>query len=173
MCIRDRAWAEPIDVFSEKGWDKVMDLNVKSVFFSTQKFLPLLKKKATREDPSRVINIGSIDGIGTPVFETYPYSASKASVHHMTRVLAARLVREDILVNAIAPGPFPSDMLGSAVAHNYDGIISRNPVHRMGRAEDVGGLALYLSSKAGSYTVGETITCDGGTISATGHDLSE
>ena len=167
------AWAEPIDVFSEKGWDKVMDLNVKSVFFSTQKFLPLLKKKATREDPSRVINIGSIDGIGTPVFETYPYSASKASVHHMTRVLAARLVREDILVNAIAPGPFPSDMLGSAVAHNYDGIISRNPVHRMGRAEDVGGLALYLSSKAGSYTVGETITCDGGTISATGHDLSE
>ena len=150
-----------------------MDLNVKSVFFSTQKFLPLLKKNASRENPSRVINIGSIDGIGTPVFETYPYSASKASVHHMTRVLAARLVKENILVNAIAPGPFPSDMLGAAVEHNYEGIISRNPVHRMGRAEDVGGLALYLSSKAGSYTVGETITCDGGTISATGHDLSE
>ena len=167
------AWAEPLDNFTERGWDKVMNLNVKSVFFSTQKFLPLLKKAATKENPSRVINIGSIDGIGTPVLETYPYSASKASVHHMTRVLAARLVKEDILVNAIAPGPFPSDMLGAAVGHNYEGIISRNPVHRMGRAEDVGGLALYLSSLAGSYTVGETITCDGGTIAASGHDLSE
>ena len=167
------AWAEPIDQFTERGWDKVMDLNVKSVFFSTQKFLPLLRKSASLDDPARVINIGSIDGIGTPVFETYPYSASKASVHHMTRVLAARLVKENILVNAIAPGPFPSDMLGAAVEHNYEGIISRNPVHRMGRAEDVGGLAIYLSSKAGSYTVGETITCDGGTISSSGHDLSE
>ena len=167
------AWAEPIDQFTERGWDKVMDLNVKSVFFSTQKFLPLLRKSASQDDPARVINIGSIDGIGTPVFETYPYSASKASVHHMTRVLAARLVKENILVNAIAPGPFPSDMLGAAVEHNYEGIISRNPVHRMGRAEDVGGLAIYLSSKAGSYTVGETITCDGGTISSSGHDLSE
>ena len=105
------AWGEPLESFSEKGWDKVMDLNVKSIFFLTQKFKNLLSKNASDDDPSRVINIGSIDGLNVPSMETYPYGASKAAVHHLTRVLAAKLVKENILVNAIAPGPYPSDML--------------------------------------------------------------
>ena len=101
------AWGEPFKNFSEVGWDKVMDLNVKSLFFLTQKLTGMLKVRATSENPSRVINIGSIDGLNVPAFETYSYSTSKAAVHHLTRVMAARLVKENILVNAIAPGPYP------------------------------------------------------------------
>jgi 2-deoxy-D-gluconate 3-dehydrogenase len=101
------AWGEPFESFSEAGWDKVMDLNVKSLFFLTQKMKPLLAKKATLEDPSRVINIGSIDGLNVPGFPTFSYSTSKAAVHHLTRHLAAQLVSENITVNAIAPGPYP------------------------------------------------------------------
>ena len=149
-----------------------MDLNVKSMFFVTQKFLPLLKKESTKENPARVINIGSIDGINTPAFENYVYSASKAAVHHLTRHLSSRLVQDNILVNAIAPGPFPSNMLGSAVAHNYDPLVERNPMKRIGTAEDVGGLAIFLSSRAGNFTVGETIICDGGLTASSGHDLT-
>ena len=102
------AWAEPYDKFSEVGWDKVMDLNVKSLFFLTQKLTEMLKVRASGDDPSRVINIGSIDGLNVPAFETYSYSTSKAAVHHLTRVMAAKLVKENILVNAIAPGPYPA-----------------------------------------------------------------
>ena len=98
------AWGEPFESFSEAGWDKVMDLNVKTLFFLTQKMKPLLAKKATLEDPSRVINIGSIDGLNVPGFPTFSYSTSKAAVHHLTRHLAAQLVSENIVVNAIAPG---------------------------------------------------------------------
>jgi len=166
------AWGEPFETFPESGWDKVMDLNVKSMFFVTQKFLPLLKKGSTKENPARVINIGSIDGINTPAFENYVYSASKAAVHHLTRHLSSRLVQDNILVNAIAPGPFPSNMLGSAVAHNYDPLVERNPMKRIGTAEDVGGLAIFLSSRAGNFTVGETIICDGGLTASSGHDLT-
>ena len=124
------AWGEPLEDFSETGWDKVMDLNVKSIFFLTQKLKSLLKTNATIDDPSRVINIGSIDGLNVPAFETYSYSTSKAAVHHLTRVLANKLVKEDILVNAIAPGPYPSNMLGAAVAHDYSEIAKRNPRKR-------------------------------------------
>ena len=112
------AWGEPYETFSEKGWDKVMDLNVKSMFFLTQKMTNLLLERASLEDPSRVINIGSIDGLNVPALETFSYSASKAAVHHLTRVMAAKLVKENILVNAIAPGPYQSEMLGSAVNHD-------------------------------------------------------
>ena len=110
------AWAEPLDTFSEEGWDRVMDLNVKSLFFVTQQLLPLLRVNADNDDPSRIINVGSIDGINTPVFETYPYGPSKAAVHHLTRVLSAKLVKEDIIVNAIAPGPFQAICLGLQLA---------------------------------------------------------
>ena len=116
------AWGEPYENFSEKGWDKVMDTNVKSMFFLTRDLTPALRKNASDGEPSRVINIGSIDGINVPIFETFSYSASKAAVHHLTRALASKLVRENILVNAIAPGPFPSMMLGSAVNHDYSGL---------------------------------------------------
>ena len=165
------AWGEPLESFSEKGWDKVMDLNVKSIFFLTQKFKTLLTKNATVEDPSRVINIGSIDGLNVPAMETYPYGASKAAVHHLTRVLAAKLVKENILVNAIAPGPYPSNMLGAAVNHDYSEIAKRNPRNRVGTPEDIAGLAIFLCSRAGAYTVGETITSDGGIVKTSTHNL--
>jgi 2-deoxy-D-gluconate 3-dehydrogenase len=165
------AWGEPFDSFSESGWDKVMDLNVKSLFFLTQKLSSLLKTRATLADPSRVINIGSIDGLNVPAFETYSYSTSKAAVHHLTRVLAAKLVKENILVNAIAPGPYPSQMLGAAVNHDYSELADRNPRNRVGKPEDIAGLSIFLCSKAGSYIVGETIASDGGIVKTAGHNL--
>ena len=166
------AWGEPFEDFSEAGWDKVMDLNVKSMFFLTQKMTALLKSNATEENPSRVINIGSIDGLNVPMFPTFSYSASKAAVHHLTRVLAAQLVKENILVNAIAPGPYPSAMLGSAVNSDYSEIEKRNPRKRIGTHEDIAGLIIFLCSRAGAFTVGETITSDGGIVKTTGHNLS-
>ena len=166
------AWGAPIDDFPEKGWDKVMDLCVKSMFFLTQSMLPLLKNNANNKNPARIINIGSIDGINKPEFNNYSYSAAKSAVHHMTRVLAAELVKKNILVNAIAPGPFPSKMLGSAVEFDYSELESKNPRGRIGTPEDIAGLAIFLASRAGSFTIGEVITCDGGLVASAGHDLS-
>jgi len=166
------AWGAPIDEFPEVGWDKVMDLCVKSMFFLTQSMLPLLKSSSDSENPARIINIGSIDGINKPEFNNYSYSAAKAAVHHMTRVLAAELVSKHINVNAIAPGPFPSKMLGSAVAFDYSELEKKNPRGRIGTPEDIAGLAIFLSSRAGAFTIGEIITCDGGLVASAGHDLS-
>mgnify|MGYP006233765867 FL=1 len=166
------AWGESYESFSEAGWDKVMDLNVKSLFFLTQKMKALLLKRTSLEDPSRVINIGSIDGLNVPALPTFSYSASKAAVHHLTRVMAAQLVSENILVNAIAPGPYPSNMLGAAVNHDYSEIERRNPRKRVGTPEDIAGLVIFLCSRAGSYTVGETITSDGGIVKTASHNLS-
>ena len=166
------SWGEPIDEYSEKGWDKVMDTNVKGVFFLTQKLLPLLRASATAEDPSRVINIGSIDGIKTGLFDAFSYGPSKAALHHLTRVLAASLVKENIIVNAIAPGPFPTWMLSTGVGGggdldiNWDEVGNSNPRGRVGTPEDIAGLAIFLCSRAGAYTVGETITCDGGAVAS-------
>ena len=166
------SWGEPIDDYSEQGWDKVMDTNVKGVFFLTQKLLPLLRKSGTAEDPSRVINIGSIDGIKTGLFDAFSYGPSKAALHHLTRVLAASLVKENIIVNAIAPGPFPTWMLSTGVGGGGDvdidwsSIGDTNPRGRVGTPEDIAGLAIFLSSRAGAYTVGQTITCDGGVVAS-------
>ncbi len=166
------SWGEPIDEYSEKGWDKVMDTNVKGVFFLTQKLLPLLRSSATPEDPSRVINIGSIEGIKTGLFDAFSYGPSKAALHHLTRVLAASLVKENIIVNAIAPGPFPTWMLSTGVGGggdldiNWDEVGNSNPRGRVGTPEDIAGLAIFLCSRAGAYTVGETITCDGGAVAS-------
>ena len=165
------AWGESFETFSEQGWDKVMDLNVKSIFFLTQQMRDLLSKRSSLEDPSRVINIGSIDGLNVPALETYSYSASKSAVHHLTRVMASKLVKENILVNAIAPGPYPSEMLGSAVKSDYTEIEKRNPRKRIGSAEDIAGLVIFLCSRAGAYTVGETITSDGGIVKTSSHNL--
>ena len=167
------SWGEPYAEYSEKGWDKVMDLNVKSIFYLTQKLTPILKTKASIDNPSRVINIGSIDGLNVPALESYAYGASKAAVHHLTRVQAKRLVRENILVNAIAPGPYESMMLGAAVNHDYSLIESRNPRKRIGSPEDIAGLAIFLCSRAGAYTVGAVIPSDGGLVGTAGHDLSQ
>jgi NAD(P)-dependent dehydrogenase (short-subunit alcohol dehydrogenase family) len=165
------SWGAPLGEFPEVGWDKVMDTNVKGVFFLTQRLIPMLEASGTADDPSRVINIGSIDGIQTPAFDTFSYGPSKAAVHALTRQLAAHLVRRNIIVNAIAPGPFPTWMLSTGVGTGGDvegtdwDLIGRgNPRGRVGTPEDIAGLAIFLSSRAGAYTVGETITCDGGSI---------
>ena len=166
------SWGEPIEQYSEMGWDKVMDTNVKGIFFLTQQLLPLLKKSGDAGDPSRVINIGSIDGIKTGLFDAFSYGPSKAAVHHLTRVLAASLVKDHIIVNAIAPGPFPTWMLSTGVGGGGDTDIDwsvigdQNPRGRVGNAEDIAGLAIFLSSRAGAYTVGQTIACDGGVVAS-------
>jgi len=165
------AWVAPLDEFPENGWDKVMDTNVKGVFFLTQRLLPLLRAGATAKDPARVINIGSVDGIQTSRFDAFSYGASKAALHHLTRILAARLVPQHILVNAIAPGPFPTHMLsigvgggGDVDAVDWERMGRGNPRGRVGTAQDIAGLAIFLSSRAGAFTVGEVISCDGGAL---------
>jgi NAD(P)-dependent dehydrogenase (short-subunit alcohol dehydrogenase family) len=167
------SWGDPLADFPEIGWDKVMDTNVKGIFFLIQKLLPLIKTSASFEDPARVINIGSIDGIVTSSFNNFSYAASKAAVHHLTSVLAAHLVKEHITVNAIAPGTFPSWMLemGIGTASKTDGnnvdweaVGKHNPSGRVGTIEDITGLVVFLCSRAGSYIVGETIVCDGGSV---------
>lgn len=165
------SWGAPIAEFPEKGWDKVMDTNVKGVFFLIQSLLPMLEKNATAEDPARVINIGSIDGIKTPTFETFSYGPSKAAVHALTRQLGGQLAPRNIIVNAIAPGPFPTWMLSTGVGTggdvegtDWDAVGRTNPRGRVGTPEDIAGLAIFLSSRAGAFTVGEVITCDGGSL---------
>ena len=165
------SWGAPLDEFPETGWDKVFDTNVKGVFFLTQKLLPLLEAGATNDDPSRVINIGSIDGIRTPIFDTHSYGPSKAALHSLTRQMAAKLVKRNIIMNAIAPGPFPTWMLSTGVGTGGDvegtdwSVVGRtNPRKRVGTPEDIAGLAIFLSSRAGAFTVGEVITCDGGLV---------
>jgi 2-deoxy-D-gluconate 3-dehydrogenase len=165
------SWGAPLEEFPEIGWDKVMDTNVKGVFFLTQQLLPLLEAGATPDDPARIINIGSIDGIRNPVFETFSYGPSKAAVHALTRQLAAVLVRRNVLVNAIAPGPFPTWMLSTGVGTGGDvegtdwEALGRGMGRgRVGTPEDIAGLAIFLASRAGSFTVGDVITCDGGVV---------
>ena len=160
------AWGAPIDDFPEQGWDKVMDLNVKSIFFLTQKLLPQLRAAASAEDPARIINIGSVDGLGTTLMETYSYPASKAAVHHLTRVLAHRLATDNINANAIAPGPFESQMTEFMLEHHAEEIAAHNPRGRIGTPEDIAGTAIYLASRAGAYVTGHVIPVDGGLVNA-------
>jgi NAD(P)-dependent dehydrogenase (short-subunit alcohol dehydrogenase family) len=165
------SWGAPLDEFPENGWDKVMDTNVKGVFFLTQRLLPLLEAGASGDEPARVINIGSVDGLRTPSFDTHSYGPSKAAVHALTSQLAARLVKRNILVNAIAPGPFPTWMLSTGVGTggdvegtDWDALGRTMPRGRVGTPEDIAGLAIFLSSRAGAFTVGAVITCDGGVV---------
>ena len=155
-------WAEPIDEFSETGWDKVLNINLKSPFFLTQKLLPLLRAGAHATDPSRVINIGSIDGIRVNPMETYSYAASKSGLHHLTRALAKRLARENITVNAVAPGPFESKMMAHALTNFRSEIEASVPLQRVGKTEDMAGITLYLAAPASSYVTGTVIPVDGG-----------
>ena len=163
------AWGASFDEFPENGWDKVMDTNVKSVFFLTQKLAKILEQSGNNADPSRVINVGSIDGIGIPRAETYSYPASKAAVHQLTRVLANRLAHRNININAIAPGPFQSNMMAHTLEEYGEQIKSSVPRGRIGIPEDMAGTAIFLCSKASSYITGSIIPVDGGSLIARRH----
>ena len=155
------AWAAPFDEFPESGWDKVMNLNLKSPFFLTQAFAPFLRERATHERPAKVINIASIDGIAVNPLETYSYAASKAGLIHLTRRMSLRLIEDHIAVTAIAPGAFVSDMNRAARDHG-DEVAQRIPAQRIGTAEDMAGAAIFLASRAGDYVTGATLVVDGG-----------
>ncbi len=159
------AWGAEFDEFPESGWDKVMNLNVKAPFFLTKALAPTLRASASAERPAKVINIASIDGIFVNPGETYSYAASKAGLIHLTRRMAVKLIPDHVVVTAIAPGPFQSDMNRAARDH-ADEVATRVPVGRIGTDEDMAGAAIYLASRAGDYVVGATIAVDGGIVYA-------
>jgi NAD(P)-dependent dehydrogenase (short-subunit alcohol dehydrogenase family) len=155
------AWLAPFDEFPEKGWDKVMDLNVKTPFYLTKALAAELRAAASPEKPAKVINIASIDGIAVNPQETYPYAASKAGLIHLTRRMARTLIADHIVCSAIAPGAFASDM-NIAARDQAEAVAARVPARRIGTDEDMAGAAIYLASRAGDYVVGATLTVDGG-----------
>ncbi len=159
------AWGADFDEFPESGWDKVMNLNVKAPFFLTKALAAPLRAAASTERPAKVINIASIDGIFVNPMETYSYHASKAGLIHLTRRMAAKLIKDHVVVTAIAPGPFKSDMNRAARDH-ADVVATRVPAGRVGSDEDMAGAAIYLASRAGDYVVGATIAVDGGIVYA-------
>jgi NAD(P)-dependent dehydrogenase (short-subunit alcohol dehydrogenase family) len=155
-------WGAPLEDYPDAAWDKVLALNLKAVFHLTVAMLPRLEAAANADDPARVINVGSIDGIQVPLLDTFAYSSSKAAVHQLTRVLARKLAERDITVNAIAPGPFESKMMAATLERFGEGIAASCPRKRIGTPEDMAGVAIYLASRAGAYVTGAVIPVDGG-----------
>ena len=161
------AWGDTYEGYAEEAFDKVLKLNVGTVFAMTRDFTPLLDSAASESDPARVINIGSIDGLHIPRVHgvgTYAYTASKAAVHHLTRHLAVELGRRNITVNAIAPGFFPSKMTERIFEHFGENLKKNSLLGRVGEPEDIAGAAIFLCSRAGAYVDGAVIPVDGGTI---------
>jgi len=154
-------WGAPLVEHDAASWARVLDLNVQGVFHTTKYFLEMLEAASTPEDPARVINIGSIDGIHVPILESYSYSSSKAAVHQLTRHLARHLA-PSITVNAVAPGPFPSKMMAATLEAFGDQIVAGAPLKRIGRPDDMAGVAIFLASRAGAYLTGTIIPVDGG-----------
>ena len=161
------AWLEKFDKFPEKGWDKVLDLNLKAPFFLTQALAAPLRAAASKARPAKVINIASIDGVSVNMQETYSYAASKAGLIHLTRRMALRLIEDHIVVSAIAPGAFASDM-NTLARDQGEEVAKRIPARRIGTDEDMAGAAIYLASRAGDYVVGATLVVDGGVSDARG-----
>lgn len=161
------AWAAPFDDFPESGWDKVVDLNLKTPFFLTQAFAPMLRQ-AAKQHMAKVINIASVDGISVNPLETYSYAASKSGLIHLTRRMSHALIGDGICVNAIAPGAFVSDMNRDA-RDNGEAVARRIPAQRIGRDEDMAAAAIYLASAASDYVVGHTLVVDGGVTHARGY----
>lgn len=159
-------WNERFDQFSVEGWDKVMNLNARSVFFMTQKMLPLLRSAARTDDPSRVINIASVLGARSNPMRAYSYCASKAALAQMTKNLAHDLAKENITVNGIAPGYFPSKMTSSIIedAAANKAMLSKVRMGRQGKKEEIAGLVIYMASKSGAYLTGDIVYLDGGLI---------
>lgn len=156
-------WGEPYETFPASAWDKVLDLNVKAIFYLTRACTPLLRAGATDGDPSRVINIGSVDGLHSPDLETYSYSTSKAAVHALSTRLAKKLAPQ-ITVNAVAPGPFESKMMEATLELFGDAIAQQCALKRIGRPDDMAGVAIFLASRAGSYVTGTVLPVDGGLV---------
>jgi NAD(P)-dependent dehydrogenase (short-subunit alcohol dehydrogenase family) len=154
-------WGAPLEEYDEAAWERVLALNVKGVYHLTKFLVPLLEAAGTEDDPARVINIGSIDGLRPPMAETYAYSSSKAAVHMLTRHLAHGLAPR-ITVNAIAPGPFESKMMAATLEAFGDQIVALAPLKRIGRPDDMAGSALFLTSRAGAYVTGAILPVDGG-----------
>jgi NAD(P)-dependent dehydrogenase (short-subunit alcohol dehydrogenase family) len=157
-------WGAPLEEFPPSGWDRAMHTNLEGVFHLTVSLLPALRAAASEEDPARVVNIGSVDGVRVPVMESYSYSASKAAVHMLTRHLAKRLAPEHITVNAIAPGPFESKMMAFMLRddESRQAVEAMVPLRRIGRPDDAAGLTIFLCSRAGSYLTGAVVPLDGG-----------
>ncbi|KAJ1756742.1 hypothetical protein LPJ77_003415 [Coemansia sp. RSA 2523] len=160
--------SESLESYPDKAWAKVLTLNTQRVFTLTQLLLPQLEKRASKESPARVINIGSIDGVRVPNLITPAYSASKAAVHHLSKVLAAHLGPRNITVNAVAPGPFESHMMKATLDAQYEAIVSSVPLGRIGQPGDMAGICIFLASAAGSYINGTVIPVDGGIVIANG-----
>lgn len=154
-------WGATLGSYPAQGFDKVMDLNVRAVFLLTQALLPQLRAAASPEDPARVVMIGSVDGLSVPIFDTFAYSASKAAVHQLSTHLAAVLAPEHVTVNALAPGLFPSKMT-AFLFEDEEAVTARIPLGRPGRLEDIGGMAIALAARAGSYVTGTVLPVDGG-----------
>ena len=155
-------WREPLETFPDEGWDTVLDLNLKAPFWLVQALLPALRKAGTADDPARVVNVGSIAAIHVAAAPHYYYAASKAALHQLTRVLARELGPQHIAVNAVAPGPFPSEMMASTFDTIGDQVAAKAPLRRWGRDDDMAGTAVFLASRAASYLTGAVIPVDGG-----------
>jgi len=156
-------WGAPLEEFPESGWDKVMDLNVKSPFFLIQKLLPLLKAAASSDDPARVVNISSVAGMVAATQSAYAYMASKAAISHLNKGLALDLAKDNITVNAVAPGFFPSKMTQHMSSdEGMEMLRSFTPLGRIGEPRDASGMVIYLCSQAGSFVTGIVLPLSGG-----------
>jgi NAD(P)-dependent dehydrogenase (short-subunit alcohol dehydrogenase family) len=155
-------WGAPLEDYPESAWDKLVALNLKAPFFLTRALVPVLSARGSAEDPSRVVNVGSIDGMHVPAVPTYAYSSTKAALHHLTKVLARELGPKNITVNAIAPGPFESKMMAATLETFGEAIAAASPLGRIGRPDDMAGAIIYLASRAGSYVTGALLPVDGG-----------
>ncbi|GHG04423.1 MULTISPECIES: SDR family oxidoreductase [Amycolatopsis] len=155
-------WREPLETFPDEAWDTVLDVNLKSPFWLVQALLPALRRSGTADDPARVINIGSIAAIHVAESPNYSYASSKAALHQLTRVLARELGPQHVTVNAVAPGPFPSHMMAATLDAVGDQIAAKAPLRRLGRDDDMAGVAVFLASRAAAYVTGTIIPVDGG-----------
>jgi NAD(P)-dependent dehydrogenase (short-subunit alcohol dehydrogenase family) len=155
-------WGAPFEQFPAKAWDRTLDLNVKGLFYLTQSLLPALEAAGSAEDPARVINVGSGDGLCVPVFESYSYAASKAAVHHLTRVMARYLAKHHVTVNCLVPGPFPSRMMQAVLDEQGDEIAALSPLGRVGEPDDIAAAAIYLAAPGSSWITGILLPVDGG-----------